>query len=519
MWFSSSSSPGTASFMKTNRANENEKKKIGKRSEQMISRGRQLRRFKGSAKARSTDGFIENVQEMMRELVNERRGSGKNAFDGFVRVMKSYKITRVSEDDFVEITQRQRPSSGVVRASSSSSSSSSSAMNGKGNARGDDESNNTDNSDSENKYTLMCAQTYETDRETRDMVSMEIAKKGALLGSLMMEKVLEYGWWDEAVVVIDNNSLSRSSSSSSSSSSTITANALMFSRRDDPPELEFQALKSEKRKALNVNVMSAIEEQVGKTTDFDKLVSNIVEKIFTKSSNIVPDEISLSKAMKEDIIRDISASPKVTLYKNTLLYLSKNEDEFSRSSSKRDFSIQAEFQGVSGNDVHPLAVVTMSIIEDMSVAISEAIAKAMLSTNAFSLVSNLKSSRILNKFRNQQRFSKFLFHNYHDVENIFSDKFELYGYYAQTDQLTKRTLFMQRVGELEKLKGLRLFVSLVLEALDVFVPLLFQAWKNGTKFATYLLVVILGRSIGLVYRGIKDVVDDSTRPRRNGGLF
>ena len=39
--------------------------------------------------------------------------------------------------------------------------------------------------------------------------------------------------------------------------------------------------------------------------------------------------------------------------------------------------------------------------------------------------------------------------------------------------------------------------------------MLFQAWKNATKVATYLLVVVLGRSIGFREKRIKDVVDDS----------
>jgi len=343
----------------------------------------------------------------------------------------------------------------------------------------------------EENYTLVCAQTYETDRETRDLVSMEIAQKGALLGSLMMEKVLERGWWDDA-----------------------TDAPSAGSAMDVSPMFEFQALKREQRRDLNATVRQEIEKELGRTVDFKALARNVIEKVFAEASRVLPNEILLTKQMTEDILRDVCASPKVSLYKNTLLYLSENEEEFAISSSRRDFSIQAEFEAkrvssTNTNNLHPLAVVTLSIIEDMSVSLSEGITKAVLSTNAFGLVSNLKSSRILNKFRNQQRFSKFLFDNYRDVENIFSDRFELYGYYAETDQLIKRTLFMQRVNELEKLRGMRYLVSIVLEALDVFVPVLFQAWRNATKVATYLLMVVLGRSIGLVYRGIKDVVDDS----------
>ena len=396
----------------------------------------------------------------------------------FVKHVQSYRITRVVDvdDDQKHLEEKNLRTTRRIRRRS----------------KNDIEIEDMIEDDNgEENYTLVCAQTYETDRETRDLVSMEIAQKGALLGSLMMEKVLERGWWDDA-----------------------TDAPSAGSAMDVSPMFEFQALKREQRRDLNATVRQAIEKELGRTVDFKALARNVIEKVFAEASGVLPNEILLTKQMTEDILRDVCASPKVSLYKNTLLYLSENEEEFAISSSRRDFSIQAEFEAkrvssTNTNNLHPLAVVTLSIIEDMSVSLSEGITKAVLSTNAFGLVSNLKSSRILNKFRNQQRFSKFLFDNYRDVENIFSDRFELYGYYAETDQLIKRTLFMQRVNELEKLRGIRYLVSIVLEALDVFVPVLFQAWRNATKVATYLLMVVLGRSIGLVYRGIKDVVDDS----------
>tara|TARA_X000000368_G_scaffold416088_1_gene409214 strand:- start:2061 stop:3548 length:1488 start_codon:yes stop_codon:yes gene_type:complete len=423
----------------------------------------------------------------------------------FVKHVKSYRITRVveGEDEGVEEERQIKYSSeksSIEKTTSAKSNNDNNNNNNNNNRRRKNDIETYGKTNEEEKYTLVCAQTYETDRETRDLVSVEIAQKGALLGSLMMEKVLEQGWWDHTTDMPSPGS----------------AELAM----DASPALEFQALKRQQRRDLNASVRQTIEKELGTTVDFNALVRKVIEKVFEESSGVLPNEIPLTKQMTEEILRDVCTSPKVSLYKNTLLYLSENEEEFAISSSRRDFSIQAEFEAkkvsLTNNNLHPLAVVTLSIIEDMSVSISEGITKAVLSTNAFGLVSNLKSSRILNKFRNQQRFSKFLFDNYRDVENIFSDRFELYGYYAETDQLIKRTLFMQRVNELEKLRGLRYFVSIVLEALDVFVPVLFQAWKNATKVATYLLVVVLGRSIGLVYRGIKDVVDDSIN--RNSGM-
>ena len=162
-----------------------------------------------------------------------------------------------------------------------------------------------DDNDGEENYTLVCAQTYETDRETRDLVSMEIAQKGALLGSLMMEKVLERGWWDDA-----------------------TDAPSAGSAMDTSPMFEFQALKREQRRDLSATVRQAIEKELGRTVDFKALARNVIEKVFEEASGVLPNEILLTKRMTEDILRDVCASPKVSLYKNTLLYLSENEEEF-----------------------------------------------------------------------------------------------------------------------------------------------------------------------------------------------
>ena len=143
---------------------------------------------------------------------------------------------------------------------------------------------------------------------------------------------------------------------------------------DTSPMFEFQALKREQRRDLNATVRQAIEEELGRTVDFKALARNVIEKVFAEASGVLPNEILLTKQMTEDIMRDVCASPKVSLYKNTLLYLSENEEEFAISSSRRDFSIQAEFEAkrvssTNTNNLHPLAVVTLSIIEDMSVSL------------------------------------------------------------------------------------------------------------------------------------------------------
>jgi len=77
-------------------------------------------------------------------------------------------------------------------------------------------------------------------------------------------------------------------------------------------------------------------------------------------------------------------------------------------------------------------------------------------------------------------------------------------------------------------KGLRLFVSMFLEVADVSLPLFKSALNNFSRVASWLLVTLIGalkiinrvasltqsiagRSLGLVYRGIKESLDPQSR--------
>lgn len=53
------------------------------------------------------------------------------------------------------------------------------------------------------------------------------------------------------------------------------------------------------------------------------------------------------------------------------------------------------------------------------------------------------------------------------------------------------------------MKGWKAAVSLVLEALDFAAPLVMQICKKGSEAISWLLVALIGRSLGLIFRGIK----------------
>lgn len=67
------------------------------------------------------------------------------------------------------------------------------------------------------------------------------------------------------------------------------------------------------------------------------------------------------------------------------------------------------------------------------------------------------------------------------------------------------------VQELEKLQGLKYLYSLLLEALDVATPVLSAMLTRAGNAVSWLLVTLIGRSLGLVYRGVKQSLSGSPR--------
>ena len=63
---------------------------------------------------------------------------------------------------------------------------------------------------------------------------------------------------------------------------------------------------------------------------------------------------------------------------------------------------------------------------------------------------------------------------------------------------------------MERLKGLRYAHSLALEAMDVAAPLLQRLLLRLGDAVSWLLVRLIGRSLGLIYRGVRESL---IRPR------
>ncbi|HEY9596193.1 MAG TPA: DUF3685 domain-containing protein [Cyanophyceae cyanobacterium] len=126
----------------------------------------------------------------------------------------------------------------------------------------------------------------------------------------------------------------------------------------------------------------------------------------------------------------------------------------------------------------------------------------------------LISSREIARFRNnlswRYRFSQFL----DEPRAIFESRYDLL---VLTDTGIKQTsIYAPRRQELEKLRGIQLAVTLAYEARDAIAPRLRAtiAWLG--RGVVYVLTQVLGRSIGLIVRGVIQGIGSTLQDVRYG---
>jgi hypothetical protein len=137
------------------------------------------------------------------------------------------------------------------------------------------------------------------------------------------------------------------------------------------------------------------------------------------------------------------------------------------------------------------------------VAVIAASSAAKVVRYALQLQPVLKSTRSLEKFRNEVKLRAWLEANYKDVVAMYEDWHGLVGLDADGNIVTRR-VSINRHSELAQVKGVRLIVSMFLEFADVVVPVAQSALRSVKDFSSWLLVTLIGRSLGLVYRGIRE---------------
>lgn len=69
------------------------------------------------------------------------------------------------------------------------------------------------------------------------------------------------------------------------------------------------------------------------------------------------------------------------------------------------------------------------------------------------------------------------------------------------------------VQELEALTGGRYFLSFMLEAGDILLPLVKSCMARVSAAVSWLLVKLIGRALGLIYRGVKQSLTPQNKPK------
>lgn len=158
---------------------------------------------------------------------------------------------------------------------------------------------------------------------------------------------------------------------------------------------------------------------------------------------------------------------------------------------------------------------SVQILEDMVLVVAELVAleyllaltkgpiKSQYLTDwPMSLKVNLRNTRTLERYRNQVFFGWWIFKNFQSVVAVFEDYHFLWGI-NQKGNFTQRRCFVRRSEELEKLKGWGLGFSYFLEALDALEPIFKTVLKKLGDLVSFFLVQLIGRSVGLIIKGIQ----------------
>ena len=133
---------------------------------------------------------------------------------------------------------------------------------------------------------------------------------------------------------------------------------------------------------------------------------------------------------------------------------------------------------------------------------------------ATSVQPRLKSTRSMEKFRNEVKLNDWVERNYRDVVAMYEDWHSLMGLDASGEIVTRR-ISICRHSELDQVRGARMLMSMFLEVADIVVPIAKSTLNNAKNFSSWLLVTLIGRSLGLVYRGIKDSMNGNNNGNNN----
>ncbi|RYQ88891.1 hypothetical protein Ahy_B09g095815 isoform A [Arachis hypogaea] len=253
--------------------------------------------------------------------------------------------------------------------------------------------------------------------------------------------------------------------------------------------------------------------------NFDKELSSVIlEKVKQDNS----------------IVQSITRSGKIDLYLELLQYLS-----FGSLSLWIVSVCLLSYSCIFG--LHGI-----SILEDLVIAIADGVASVYLEfisvdsdvsskTNSLDMSLCALSTRELQKLRNEVALNQWLYHNMDTVVSMYEDRFDLctlgsqridlpnisqtetQSWWRRLSQLNSKTVSpelqylvinhfsmpVKRTKELRALAGWRYYFSLFLELSDISMPLIRAVIDKMSSAISFFLVTLIGRSLGLIYTGIR----------------
>lgn len=164
------------------------------------------------------------------------------------------------------------------------------------------------------------------------------------------------------------------------------------------------------------------------------------------------------------------------------------------------------------------------ILQNLSIQVANAVVQPLL--NRFADVESIKqsfydrslvSSREITRFRNNLSWRYRLLQLVYEPKAIFESRYDLF---VLTDFGIKQIeVYAPRQRELDQLQGIPFAVTLAYEARDAIAPRLRGTVAWAGRGVVYILTQVLGRSIGLIVRGVFQGLGNTlqdTRFRKNG---
>ena len=115
----------------------------------------------------------------------------------------------------------------------------------------------------------------------------------------------------------------------------------------------------------------------------------------------------------------------------------------------------------------------------------------------------LASTRQLQRFSNRLLAARWMNELFHSVIAMYADRLPLFTLHAPGGVIRVRQAPVRRASQLSRLTGVRYGVSLALEAVDVVAPTLRALWSKAAAVVAWVLTFGIGKSIGLVWRGLR----------------